>query len=66
MNAPYDAGMEDPYPPERELPDPFINAAPSARIYPHLIIRVSRSLGPEKASFLFVRHTTAMDSQAPS
>jgi hypothetical protein len=24
-------------------------------IYPHLIIRVSRSLDPEKANFLFVR-----------
>ena len=29
-----------------------------ARIYPHLNIRVSRSLDPEKANFLFARVPT--------
>ena len=33
----------------------FLNATPSRRIYPRLIIRVPRSLDPEKANFLLVR-----------
>jgi hypothetical protein len=33
----------------------MIATTPSGRIYSHLIIRVSRSLDPEKANFLLVR-----------
>ena len=36
--------------------DRSIAATPSARIDPHLIIRVSGSSNPEKANFLFARN----------
>ena len=41
-----------------------INTSPLARVDPHLIIRVSRSLDPEKTNFLFVRDAPATDDEA--
>jgi hypothetical protein len=42
----------------------ILNTAALARIYPHLIITVSRSLDPEKATFLLVRNPLVIRRQS--
>ena len=41
----------------------FVNPSALAKIYPHLIIRVSRSLDPVKANFLFARDLVAIRTE---